>query len=550
MLEDDAPQRRAPRRRRAHGRFRRLGHAGQLRLADRGAPRGAPRLRASSTSRTCWWWTSRARGARTSCAARSPTTSTSSQVPGKALYSCMLNDVRRRDRRPHRLLLPRRLLPPGGQRRARPRRTSPGSSACAARLDVAGAPSRPRATSRCSRSRGRARARRFWQAFPDDARGAPSRSRRSTPALAERHDGGAHRLHRRGRLRGRVPPTAAEACGTQLVAAGARPAGLGARDTLRLEAGMNLYGQDMDEGVSPLDAGLAWTVDLKAARDFVGREALEKKGQAPRVPRPAAHRQGRRAARPPARASPTTARARSPAARSRPRSSQSIALARLPLGVKPGDDGAGAGARQAARRARGEAALRAQRQDLSSDLETRMNIPKDLRYTESHEWLKRESDGTRQRGHHRPRPGAAGRHRVRRGAEAGPQGLRGRVRGRGRVGEGRLRHLRAARGRGRRRQRRARRPRPRRSTPTPTARGCSASSPTTRATSTSCSTPPPTRNPPMPDTHVPKPDAEAAAARPGRARGPRRLPAPPHRPGRGGRARRCSACWATARSTR
>jgi aminomethyltransferase len=65
----------------------------------------------------------------------------------------------------------------------------------------------------------------------------------------------------------------------KLVAAGARPAGLGARDTLRLEAGMNLYGQDMDEKVSPLDAGLAWTVDLKTERPFVGREALEAHGQ-------------------------------------------------------------------------------------------------------------------------------------------------------------------------------------------------------------------------------------------------------------------------------
>ena len=61
----------------------------------------------------------------------------------------------------------------------------------------------------------------------------------------------------------------------RLVAAGARPCGLGARDTLRLEAGMNLYGQDMDENVSPLDAGLAWTVDLSPGRDFVGRAALE-----------------------------------------------------------------------------------------------------------------------------------------------------------------------------------------------------------------------------------------------------------------------------------
>ena len=65
----------------------------------------------------------------------------------------------------------------------------------------------------------------------------------------------------------------------KLAAAGVRPCGLGARDTLRLEAGMNLYGQDMDERVSPLDAGLAWTVDLADGRDFVGRSALEARGQ-------------------------------------------------------------------------------------------------------------------------------------------------------------------------------------------------------------------------------------------------------------------------------
>ncbi|WP_291992914.1 glycine cleavage system aminomethyltransferase GcvT [Candidatus Accumulibacter sp. ACC003] len=59
-----------------------------------------------------------------------------------------------------------------------------------------------------------------------------------------------------------------------LAAAGVQPCGLGARDTLRLEAGMNLYGQDMDESVSPLDAGLAWTVDLVSPRDFVGKAAL------------------------------------------------------------------------------------------------------------------------------------------------------------------------------------------------------------------------------------------------------------------------------------
>jgi len=61
----------------------------------------------------------------------------------------------------------------------------------------------------------------------------------------------------------------------KLLAAGVKPCGLGARDTLRLEAGMNLYGQDMDENISPYEAGLKWTVDLKdAARDFIGKSAL------------------------------------------------------------------------------------------------------------------------------------------------------------------------------------------------------------------------------------------------------------------------------------
>ncbi len=61
----------------------------------------------------------------------------------------------------------------------------------------------------------------------------------------------------------------------KLLEAGIKPCGLGARDTLRLEAGMNLYGQDMDENTSPYEAGLKWTVDLKdAARDFIGKSAL------------------------------------------------------------------------------------------------------------------------------------------------------------------------------------------------------------------------------------------------------------------------------------
>jgi aminomethyltransferase len=56
---------------------------------------------------------------------------------------------------------------------------------------------------------------------------------------------------------------------------GVAPAGLGARDTLRLEAGMNLYGNDMDEDHHPLESGVAWTVAFEPAeRDFIGRRAL------------------------------------------------------------------------------------------------------------------------------------------------------------------------------------------------------------------------------------------------------------------------------------
>lgn len=58
--------------------------------------------------------------------------------------------------------------------------------------------------------------------------------------------------------------------------AGVAPAGLGARDTLRLEAGMNLYGNEMDDSVSPLAAGMAWTIAWEpATRDFTGRAKLE-----------------------------------------------------------------------------------------------------------------------------------------------------------------------------------------------------------------------------------------------------------------------------------
>jgi len=70
-----------------------------------------------------------------------------------------------------------------------------------------------------------------------------------------------------------VPAAAAEDLWNQLIEAGVQPCGLGARDTLRLEAGMHLYGQDMDENITPLECGLAWTV-RKDNDEFNGAEAL------------------------------------------------------------------------------------------------------------------------------------------------------------------------------------------------------------------------------------------------------------------------------------
>jgi len=73
-----------------------------------------------------------------------------------------------------------------------------------------------------------------------------------------------------------LPQADAPALWTALTANGFRPCGLGARDTLRLEAGMRLYGQDMDETVTPLETALGWTVAFEPAeRLFIGRNALE-----------------------------------------------------------------------------------------------------------------------------------------------------------------------------------------------------------------------------------------------------------------------------------
>ncbi|MBU2179001.1 MAG: glycine cleavage system aminomethyltransferase GcvT, partial [Gammaproteobacteria bacterium] len=73
-----------------------------------------------------------------------------------------------------------------------------------------------------------------------------------------------------------LPNEAAPDFWQKLLDAGVKPAGLGARDTLRLEAGMNLYGQDMDETVSPLAANMGWTIAWEPSdRNFIGRSALE-----------------------------------------------------------------------------------------------------------------------------------------------------------------------------------------------------------------------------------------------------------------------------------
>lgn len=83
-----------------------------------------------------------------------------------------------------------------------------------------------------------------------------------------------------------LPEAEAPAFWRALADAGVAPCGLGARDTLRLEAGMNLYGSDMDETQTPLTSGLAWTVALEPEdRAFIGRSALEQQRAAGDLPK-------------------------------------------------------------------------------------------------------------------------------------------------------------------------------------------------------------------------------------------------------------------------
>ena len=133
-----------------------------------------------------------------------------------------------------------------------------------------------------------------------------------------------------------MPAGEAEGLWNKLNAAGVAPCGLGARDTLRLEAGMNLYGQDMDETVSPLDAGLAWTVSLNTERDFVGKAALLANGQQKQflglILLDKGVLRGHQKVMTPHGDGEITSGSFSPTLQ------QSIALARLPLGVQIGDE--------------------------------------------------------------------------------------------------------------------------------------------------------------------------------------------------------------------
>lgn len=77
-----------------------------------------------------------------------------------------------------------------------------------------------------------------------------------------------------------LEPAGATELWRSLLAAGVVPCGLGARDTLRLEAAMALYGQEIDETITPLEAGLGWLVHWDKASDYIGRSVLEQQKQA------------------------------------------------------------------------------------------------------------------------------------------------------------------------------------------------------------------------------------------------------------------------------
>jgi len=189
--------------------------------------------------------------------------------PGKALYSCLLNE---NGGVIDDLIV--YFFGPEHYRIVVNAGTAPKDLAwmekCASGFDVRLAPRRDLAMIAIQGPNARAR---FWQAYP----GSRATSESLIPFQAA-FDG--DWLVARTGYTGEdgfeidVPAEQAAAVWAQLHSVGVAPCGLGCRDTLRLEAGMNLYGQDMDETVSPLEAGLAWTLAMKDERDFIGKAAL------------------------------------------------------------------------------------------------------------------------------------------------------------------------------------------------------------------------------------------------------------------------------------
>jgi aminomethyltransferase len=121
----------------------------------------------------------------------------------------------------------------------------------------------------------------------------------------------------------------------ELLGAGVAPCGLGARDTLRLEAGMNLYGQDMDESTTPHEVGLAWTVADTPGREFIGRAALTRR--APRFQQLGLVLSDRGVLRSHQRVRDVHGEGQITSGTFSPTLARSIALARLPRACRPGE---------------------------------------------------------------------------------------------------------------------------------------------------------------------------------------------------------------------
>ena len=133
-----------------------------------------------------------------------------------------------------------------------------------------------------------------------------------------------------------IPNESAESFWESFIKNGAKPCGLGARDTLRLEAGMPLYGHEMNESTNPYEAGLGWTIDLKDAnRDFLGKTALlEKTAEAQTL---GLVLQNRGVLREGYAIETKSGEGKITSGTFSPTMQRAIALARLPLKVKTGD---------------------------------------------------------------------------------------------------------------------------------------------------------------------------------------------------------------------